>query len=508
MDRTILLIRFLNELPFSFSARVLSSILQVCLSVFLRMKSRFVMFWVISVLQLQSLTQSWYWTRLAQVGAVPRQTWVRLQRVFWKEIFRQFLFIFGNLRLSLQDNLHSIDPCCSLKLSRLLVSMFQPSFLLLYFSWILSWNYLPINQCSRSIVSNFCTVKLWIAMAQDSYRVRIQLAYLFFNTLDYPAAIEIICTNGTGYWTTGQILYSQKNILLPAAVSFNGPAKSIDQIWNNSLIGILSSSSFCSQELAFWQESQFCTKWPKSTRSFGHQNLSWQSCMSSRNFNAQFHHAILSWHMYRLSLLFRIVILPLFFSTSYRHAYGNASRVFWLLVQHLKMVSRCCLLTGTTLLNSNLVPALTLRLNHPLEQIDKDSPQLRLVDLVGIQLQNRIQWRCVSILRFFLVGLYYWWHTSKSHDPWTTWTSVTRGNVQTSSMRTELLALLFRKSIMSIFYYWASGKCLLERVEWLSHWWSPLELNLVRILLWQGSCNLCEIFDESPNIGCYSQERS
>ena len=61
--------------------------------------------------------------------------------------------------------------------------------------------------------------------------------------------------------------------LLPAVFFFKSPAKSIDQVWNNQLIGIYPYGPFCSVGLALWHESQLSTKWAASIRIFGHQNL-------------------------------------------------------------------------------------------------------------------------------------------------------------------------------------------------------------------------------------------
>ena len=62
-----------NQFPFCLCVRVLSLIPQTCSSTFPMLRERFAMLWVISLLQLQTLWQSWYWIRWAQVGAVQRQ---------------------------------------------------------------------------------------------------------------------------------------------------------------------------------------------------------------------------------------------------------------------------------------------------------------------------------------------------------------------------------------------------------------------------------------------------
>ena len=54
-------------------------------------------------------------------------------------------------------------------------------------------------------------------------------------------------------------------------------------------------------------------------------------------------------------------------------------------------------LTGTLLLNSKLVPAPTLRLSYPLQEVEKDNRHYRSVDLVSTQFQSRTHSRWLSI---------------------------------------------------------------------------------------------------------------
>ena len=111
------------------------------------------------------------------------------------------------------------------QLSVLFASKFLPSSLLSHFIMDVSWNYLPLNWWAGSIISDCCTVELRVAIAQDSHRVPIQLTYLFLNELDHPATTEIIWTNGTGYWPTGQVLNSQKNIFVARCCLFQRSCK-------------------------------------------------------------------------------------------------------------------------------------------------------------------------------------------------------------------------------------------------------------------------------------------
>ena len=150
--------------------------------------------------------------------------------------------------------------------------------------------------------------------------------------------------------------------------------------------------------------------------------------------------------MCAISLLVRTLILSLFIGKSYLYARGNFWHVFWLLVQHLKMRCRWIPWTVTPLPTSNLVLDPSLRLSYRFQQVERDNWHSRFVDLIGRKLRSRIHWRCLSIERFFYGDPYCWWNTSTPHDLWTTWTSDTRGNVENSSMRTQLLALLFRRS--------------------------------------------------------------